>query len=214
MSSLLRKRNILFIISILLITSGLLILTIPSIPASSNANDARDDAYALPLFPSKPVPVVKGYHDILSASVKRIDGGLLLSIELADSIENHRDGYEVVYIWSIECITPSFQKREYKLVVPYFPEEQGLGVNGWYLALFDSNSNEWLIPMLKIDDMKGSRVDVDLDARVIGDPLIFWWSVDVMVNVDTAVHGQPDYLIDSIPDDGKVVLSPLSFRWE
>ncbi|GBC74668.1 hypothetical protein HRbin05_00713 [archaeon HR05] len=209
MSSLLRKRNILFAISIILIASGLLILTIPSIPAASSIKDVKGDADALPLFPNKPVPMVRGYHDILNASVKRVDDGLLFSIELADSIEHYRDGYEVVYIWSIEYITASLQKREYKLVIPYFPEEQGLSVKGWYLAVFNASSNEWLIPMLKVEDMRGNRVDIDLDARVIGEPILFWWSVDVMVNVDTAVHGQPDYLMDSAPDGGKAMLSPL-----
>lgn len=210
MSSLLRKRNILFAISILLAALGLLILIMPSIPAASSVRDAKGDVYALPLFPNKPVPVAGGYHDILNASVKRTDGGLLFSIELADSMENYRDGYEVVYIWSIECITASLQKREYKLVIPYFPEEQGLSVNGWYLAVFNASSNEWLIPMLKVEDMRDNRVDIDLDARVIGDPLLLWWSVDVMVNVDTLIHGQPDYLMDSAPDDGKAMLFPLS----
>ncbi|MEO9365526.1 MULTISPECIES: hypothetical protein [Candidatus Nitrosocaldus] len=209
MSSLLRKRNILFAISIILIASGLLILTIPSIPAASSIKDVKGDADALPLFPNKPVPMVRGYHDILNASVKRVDDGLLFSIELADGIEHYRDGYEVVYIWSIEYITASLQKREYKLVIPYFPEEQGLSVKGWYLAVFNASSNEWLIPMLKVEDMRGNRVDIDLDTRVIGEPILFWWSVDVMVNVDTAVHGQPDYLMDSAPDGGKAMLSPL-----
>jgi hypothetical protein len=187
----------------------LLILTIPSIPEASSIKDVKGDADALPLFPNKPVPMVRGYHDILNASVKRVDDGLLFSIELADGIEHYRDGYEVVYIWSIEYITASLQKREYKLVIPYFPEEQGLSVKGWYLAVFNASSNEWLIPMLKVEDMRGNRVDIDLDTRVIGEPILFWWSVDVMVNVDTAVHGQPDYLMDSAPDGGKAMLSPL-----
>ncbi|MEM3121054.1 MAG: hypothetical protein QXT78_01645 [Candidatus Nitrosocaldus sp.] len=218
MSSVLRKHAILFIIiisiSILLIASGLLIL-VQNMPVTSSISDAKGDVYALPLFSNKPTPMVGGYHDILNASVKRTtDGGLLFSIELADNIGYYRDGYEVVYIWSIEYITASLQKREYKLVIPYFPKGQGLSINGWYLAVFDASSNKWLVPMLKIDDdMRGNRVDIDLDARVIGEPVLFWWSVDVMVNVDTSIHGQPDYLMDSAPDNGKAMLSPLSFRW-
>lgn len=208
MASLLHKRNILFAMSIILITLGLLILT-KSIPVVSSIKDVKGDVDALPLFPNKPVPVVRGYHDILNASVRGVDDGLLFSIELADGIDHYRDGYEVVYIWSIEYITATLQKREYKLVIPYFPEEQGLSVKGWYLALFNASSNEWLIPMLKVEDMRGDRVDIDLDSRIIGEPILLWWSVDVMVNVDTEVHGQPDYLMDSAPDDGKVMLSPL-----
>lgn len=216
MSSILHKPMLLFtiVISVLLISSGLLLLIIQDIPIASSVSDAKGDAYALPLFSNKPIPTVRGYHDILNASVERVGSGVLLfSIEPAEGIKDYRDGYEVVYIWSIEYITAYLQKREYKLVIPYFPEEQGLGINGWYLAVFDASSNKWLIPMLKIgDEMKGNRVDVVLDARVIGEPMIFWWSVDVMVNIDTAVHGQPDYLMDSAPDNGKVMFPSLSFR--
>ncbi|MFN4336930.1 MAG: hypothetical protein ACK4FV_05050 [Candidatus Nitrosocaldus sp.] len=216
MNRVLSKPVILFIsiISLLLITSGLLILIITDIPMVSSVNDTKGDAYALPLFSNKPIPMVRGHHDILNASIKRTgDGGLLFSIELADNIKDYHDGYEVVYIWSIEYMTAYLQKREYKLVIPYFPEEQGSSINGWYLAVFDTSSNKWLIPMLKIDDeMKGNRVDIVLDARVIGEPVLFWWSVDIMVNVDTSVHGQPDYLMDSAPDNGKAMFSPLSFR--
>lgn len=196
-----------FLISMLIAAGMLLLLLMMNLTWVSGTSDAKDDVYALPIYPNRPVPEVGGYHDILSASVRMNGGGLLFSIEVADSIEHYREGYEVVYIWSIECITQSLQKREYKLIVPYFPEEQGLSVKGWYLALFDASSNEWLIPMLKIDDgMKGDRVDVDLDRRVIGSPVLIWWSVDVMVNVDTHVHGQPDYLMDSAPDNGKVMM--------
>lgn len=215
MGNLLRRRSILMAISILLgasCTIILLLIIVPSIPAASSVSDTEGDAYALPLFPNKPVPVARGYHDIVGAGVERIDGGLLLSIELADGLEHYGDGYEVVYIWSIEYMTASLQKREYKVVIPYFPEEQGLNVQGWYLAVFDASSNRWLVPMLKIDGARGNAIDIDLDARVIGSPVIFWWSVDVMVNVDTATHAQPDYLMDSIPDRGKGLFSPFSFR--
>jgi hypothetical protein len=54
--------------------------------------------------------------------------------------------------------------------------------------------------------MPENKVEVNIDPNLIGSPAFFWWQVYVMVGVDTATHGAPDFLMDSAPEDPAMLL--------
>ena len=84
-----------------LIVSTLSSITVIPLLTNKIIKDARDDPSLVRLYRTNVIPEIKGYHDILTANVKKVsDNKLLLSIELAGDA-NRNEKYETVYIWVI-----------------------------------------------------------------------------------------------------------------
>ena len=89
------------------------ITVIPSLLTNKIIKDARDDPSLVRLYRTNVIPEIKGYHDILTANVKKVsDNKLLLSIELAGDA-NRNEKYETVYIWVIYYTNSISGKDQY-----------------------------------------------------------------------------------------------------
>ena len=78
--------------------SGSVLLLAPNVSASSSVKDAVGDATPSQVYYTNIEPTVQGYHDIVSASAKRLNANeLLLTVEVADD-PNQSSLYETVYI--------------------------------------------------------------------------------------------------------------------
>lgn len=209
------KYILLLLLSITLIVIGSFILIYMQ---DSIVYDNNGDAYALALFTGKVIPEVMGFHDISSFTVKRNYETITLSIKVngdLNSINNYR--YETVYIWEMEYVDILLSNKHYIIVLPYFPEGHLMGYKGWYIAVFDANSNRWIVPMISIDDHpinssssnKNDTISINIPTSIIGNPLVFSCRVSVMVNVDTQVHPMPDYIMDTAPDNSSSGIKPV-----
>jgi hypothetical protein len=190
------------------IVSGALasfLLLAPNVSASSSVKDALGDATAVQIHQTNIAPTVQGYHDIVSASVKRLNAKeLLLTVEVAGD-PNQNSLYETVYIWVIDYPTITGNQR-YTIIVPHFPPELGLQVTGWHASIFDNKANRYVTPMYGIGAMSENEVEINIDPKLIGAPAFFWWQVYVMVGVDTATHNAPDFLMDNAPENSIMLL--------
>lgn len=183
------------------------LLIAPNVSASSSVKDAIGDAAPVQIHQKYLEPAVQGHHDIVSASVKRLNANELLLIAEVAGDPNQNSDYETVYIWVIDYPTLTGNQR-YTIVVPHFPPELGLQSTGWHIAIFDDKANEFVVPLYPIDIMPANRVEVNIDPELIGSPAFFWWQVYVMVGIDTATHNPPDFLMDYAPENS-VVLMPF-----
>ena len=185
--------------------SGSILLLAPNVSASSSVKDAVGDAAASQVYETTIEPTVQDYHDIVGASVKRMNAKeLLLTVEVVGD-PNGNSPYETVYIWVIDYPTITGNQR-YTIIVPHFPPELGLQVTGWHATIFDNNANRYVTPTYPIGEMLENKVEVNIDPNLIGNPAFFWWQVYVMVGVDTATHDAPDFLMDSAPEDPAMLL--------
>jgi hypothetical protein len=186
---------------------GSILLLSQSFPASSSVKDAVGDATASQVYHTNIEPPVQDYHDIVGASVKRLNvKELLLSVEVAGD-PNQNSPYETVYVWVIDYPTITGNQR-YTIIVPHFPPELGLEVTGWYATIFDNRANRYVTPTYAVGEMSENKVEVNIDPSLIGNPAFFWWQIYVMVGVDTATHDAPDFVMDSIEDS--VMLLPFT----
>ena len=72
-------------------------------PISSNRiEDNTEDVKLISVYSTKILPVVRDYHDIISASVNKIDDGnkMILTMDLAGDA-NKNEKYETVYLWLV-----------------------------------------------------------------------------------------------------------------
>lgn len=187
---------------------GSFLLLAPNVSASSNVKDAIGDATPVQIYQTNIEPMLQGYHDIVSASVNRLNAKeVLLSVEVVGD-PNQNSPYETVYIWVIDYPTITGSQR-YTIIVPHFPSELGLQVTGWHASIFDNKANRYITPMYGIGAMSENKVEINIDPELIGSPAFFWWQIYVMVGVDTATHNAPDYLMDSAPEN-PVMLVPFT----
>jgi hypothetical protein len=195
-----------FISSVLisLIISTLSSITvIPSLLTNKIIKDARDDPSLVRLYRTNVIPEIKGYHDILTANVKKVsDNKLLLSIELAGDA-NRNEKYETVYIWVIYYTNSiSGKDQYYSVLIPNFAIHSKFEVVGWNLAIFNNTGNSYTLPLSKISDMPKNKVEVFIDPNFVGNPLSFNYVVSTMIRVNnTFLDKPPDYLVDSAPDN-------------
>lgn len=185
------------------------LLLAPNVSARSSIDDKVGDASPTPIYEKNVEPVVQDYHDIVSASVQRLNAKeLLLTIEVAGD-PNQNTPYETVYIWVIDYPTITGNQR-YTIVIPNFTPELGLQQTGWNVAIFDDKANRWVVPLRSIGSMQENRVEINIEPALIGSPALFWWQVYVMVGVDTGTHEPPDFLMDTAPEDSSVMLVPFT----
>jgi hypothetical protein len=196
------------IVAIALGAIGIFIMFVSQMPASSNTKDAIGDAVIVRVHEAVGEPVVQPYHDIVSASVQRLNAReLLLAVEL-DGDPNANTSYETVYLWVIDYPTIA-GNRKYTIIVPHLPPELGTST-GWHIAIFDHKANGYIVPLKKIGAMPQNMVEVNIDPAIIGNPSFFYWQTFVMVRVEPQFDRPPDFLIDSAPDNDTVLLSPFS----
>ena len=187
-----------------LIVSNLYSITvIPSSPTNKIVEDARDDSTLVKLDRTNIIPQIKDYHDILSASVKKVnDHKLLLSIELAGDA-NRNEKYETVYIWVIYYRNSvSGKDQYYSVIIPNFAIDSKFEAVGWNLAIFNNTGNSYTLPLSEISAMPKNKVEVFIDPNFVGNPLSFNYMVSTMIRVNnTFLDKPPDYLVDSAPDN-------------
>jgi len=187
--------------------SGSILLLAPNVSASSSVKDAVGDAIASQVYETSIEPSVQDYHDIVGASVKRLNAEeMLLTVEVAGD-PNQNSPYETVYIWVIDYPTITGNQR-YTIIIPHFPPELGLQVTGWHATIFDNKANKYVTSLYGIGEMSENKVEIKIDPKLIGNPAFFWWQVYVMVGVDTATHDAPDFLMDSI--ENSILLAPFT----
>jgi hypothetical protein len=199
--------GILIIAAIALGAFAVFTLLAAGAPASSVIDDRSGDAFAAAVGETGGGIVVQSYHDIVRASVHRLNGNeLILSVELSGD-PNFNAEYETVYIWVLDYPGMTGNKR-YTIIVPHFPPGFASST-GWHIAIFDNNAQRYSVPLKSIGSMPENRVEVNIDPRIIGSPPIFWWQVYVMVRVDQQFEKPPDYLIDSAPDNFNALVWPF-----
>jgi hypothetical protein len=187
--------------------SGSVLLLAPNVSAASSTKDAVGDAVASQVYETNIEPTVQDYHDIVSASAKRLNAKeLVLMVEVAGD-PNQNSPYETVYIWVIDYPRITGNQR-YTIIIPHFPTELGLQATGWYATIFDNNAQSYVVPTYAVGEMLDNKVQITIDPTLIGNPAFFWWRVYVMVGVDTATHDAPDFLMDSI--ENSVMLVPFT----
>lgn len=156
--------------------------------------DKRNDAVAVQQYEADVVPEVRGYHDILAASVKEINGAFLLTVELAGN-PNLNEKYETNYVWHI--IT---RDHVYVVFMPNFAADSNFPKKGWYFAVYDETLQRYVVPITKISDMPDNSVQFPVESAYIGNPSSFSYWVSVLVRVDTEnLDKPPEYLMDYAP---------------
>ena len=179
------------------------ITVIPSLLTNKIIKDARDDPSLVRLYRTNVIPEIKGYHDILTANVKKVsDNKLILSIELAGDA-NRNEKYETVYIWVIYYTNSiSGKDQYYSVLIPNFAIHSKFEVVDWNLAIFNNTGNSYTLPLSKISYMPKNKVEVFIDPYFIGNPSSFNYMVCTMIRVNnTFLNKPPDYLVDSAPDN-------------
>ncbi len=191
------------IVGIVVGTFATFMVIAPNIPASSSIKDRVNDAVAVRIHETNADPLVQPYHDIVSATVKRLNSNeLLLTAELAGDA-NFNTTYETVYVWVIDYLTLTGNQR-YTVIVPHLPPEFGLST-GWHIAIFDNNAERYVVPLESIDPMPENKVEVKIDPNLIGNPPFFWWQTFTMVRVEPQFDRPPDFLMDSAPDNSTML---------
>jgi hypothetical protein len=165
--------------------------------------DAEYDTHLTTLDKTTQMPEIHGFYDIVSTQVsKTYNNNLILTINLDDD-PNKNKKYETTYLWLISHIDSLNDKNQiFTIIIPNFGSESNFKNKGWYLAIYDNINNEYSLPLSKIDKMTNSKVEIILDPVFIGNIHNFNYTTAVMIRVnDTSLDKQPDYLIDSSPDD-------------
>jgi hypothetical protein len=181
-------------------------------PSSSNLiEDSIEDVKLISIYSTKILPVVRDYHDIISASVNKIDDGnkMILTMDLAGDV-NKNEKYETVYLWLIYYTSNlhgrNQQQQFYTVIIPNFPSDSNFeNKNGWYLTIFNNTDSSYTLPLSKISGMPKNKVQVFFDPAFIGNPQSFNYIVSTMVRVNsTYLNKPPDYLVDSAPDGNEL----------
>ena len=182
-------------------------------PSSNRIKDSTEDVKLISIYSTKILPVVRDYHDIISASVNKIDDGnkMILTMDLAGDA-NRNEKYETVYLWLIYYTSYLHGRNQqqhqqfYTVIIPNFPSDSNFeNKNGWYLTIFNNTDSSYTLPLSKISDMPKNKVQVFVDPAFIGNPQSFNYVVSTMVRVNsTYLNKPPDYLVDSAPDGNEL----------
>jgi hypothetical protein len=147
--------------------------------SSNRIKDSTEDVKLISIYNTKILPVVRDYHDIISASVNKIDDGnkMIFTIDLAGDA-NKNEKYEIVYLWLIYYTSNldarNQQPQFYALIIPNLPSSSNFeNKNGWYLAIFNKTDSTYTLPLSKISSMPENKVQVFLDPTFIGNPQSF-----------------------------------------
>jgi hypothetical protein len=146
-------------------------------PSSSNQiEDSTEDVKLISIYSTKILPVVRDYHDIISANVNKIDDGskMILTMDLAGDA-NKNEKYETVYLWLIYYTNNlhgrNQQQQFYTVIIPNFPSDSNFeNKNGWYLTFFNNTDSSYTLPLSKISGMPKNKVQVFVDPAFIGNP--------------------------------------------
>ena len=180
--------------------------------SSNRIKDNTEDVKLISIYNTKILPVVRDYHDIISASVNKIDDGtkMIFTMDLAGDA-NKNEKYETVYLWLIYYTSNldgrnHHQQQFYTVIIPNFPSSSNFeNKNGWYLAIFNNTDSTYTLPLSKISSMPENRVQVFIDPAFIGNPQSFNYVASTMVRVNsTYLNKPPDYLVDSTPDGNEL----------
>src|SRR5919112_4353727 len=174
-------------------------------PISSNRiEDNTEDVKLISVYSTKILPVVRDYHDIISASVNKIDDGnkMILTMDLAGDA-NKNEKYETVYLWLIYYTSNLHRRNQqqqqqqqlYTVIIPNFPSDPNFeNKNGWYVTIFNNTDSTYTLPLSKISAMPNNKVQVFVDPAFIGNPQSFNYVVSTMVRVNsTYLNKPPDY---------------------
>ena len=182
-------------------------------PSSNRIKDSTEDVKLISIYSTKILPVVRDYHDIISASVNKIDDSnkMILTMDLAGDA-NKNEKYETVYLWLIYYTSNLHGRNQqqhqqfYTVIIPNFPSDSNFeNKNGWYLTIFNNTDSSYTLPLSKISDMPKNKVQVFVDPAFIGNPQSFNYVVSTMVRVNsTYLNKPPDYLVDSAPDGNEL----------
>src|SRR5215216_4028197 len=182
-------------------------------PSSNRIKDSTEDVKLISIYSTKILPVVRDYHDIISASVNKIDDGnkMILTMDLAGDA-NRNEKYETVYLWLIYYTSNLHGRNQqqhqqfYTVIIPNFPSDSNFeNKNGWYLTIFNNTDSSYTLPLSKISDMPKNKVQVFDDPAFIGNLQSFNYVVSTMVRVNsTYLNKPPDYLVDSAPDGNEL----------
>ncbi len=181
-------------------------------PSSNRIEDSTEDVKLISIYSTKILPIVRDYHDIISASVNKIDDDnkMIFTMDLAGDA-NKNEKYETVYLWLIYYTSNldgrnHQQQQFYTVIIPNFPSGSNFeNKNGWYLAIFNNTDSTYTLPLSKISSMPENKVQVFVDPTFIGNPQSFNYVVSTMVRVNsTYLNKPPDYLVDSAPDGNEL----------
>ena len=170
----------------------------------SDISDAVGDA--MPVMQKNSggvVPEVRDYHDIVAASVKRLDGpSFLLTTDLAGN-PNLNEKYETMYAWHIitQGSAAGQEQQLYTVAFSNFPDGfTSITEPGWYYAVFNNTNGSLILPFTKVWDMPEDRVEFPVEDFYIGGPSEFHYWVSSYVRVNNTDFGSmPDYLMDDAP---------------
>ena len=181
-------------------------------PSSNRIEDSTEDVKLISIYSTKILPIVRDYHDIISASINKIDDDnkMIFTMDLAGDA-NKNEKYETLYLWLIYYTSNldgrnHQQQQFYTVIIPNFPSGSNFeNKNGWYLAIFNNTDSTYTLPLSKISSMPENKVQVFVDPTFIGNPQSFNYVVSTMVRVNsTYLNKPPDYLVDSAPDGNEL----------
>lgn len=168
-----------------------------------NNIDAKYDTKLITLDKTTQMPEIHGFYDIVSTQISKMyNNDLIFTINLDDDPNKHKK-YESTYLWLISHLDPlNDHNQVFTIIIPNFGSESNFRIKGWYLAIYDNINNKYSLPLSRIDKMTDNKVEITIDPNFIGGILDFNYTTAVMIRVnDTFLDKQPDYLIDSSPDD-------------
>jgi len=168
-----------------------------------NTVDAKYDTKLITLDKTTQMPEIHGFYDIVSTQISKMyNNDLIFTINLDDD-PNKNKKYESTYLWLISQLDPlNDHNQVFTIIIPNFGSESNFRIKGWYLAIYDNINNKYSLPLSRIDKMTDNKVEITIDPNFIGGILDFNYTTAVMIRVnDTFLDKQPDYLIDSSPDD-------------
>ena len=181
-------------------------------PSSNRIEDSTEDVKLISIYSTKILPIVRDYHDIISASVNKIDDDnkMIFTMDLAGDA-NKNEKYETVYLWLIYYTSNldgrnHQQQQFYTVIIPNFPSGSNFeNKNGWYLAIFNNTDSTYTLPLSKVSSMPKNKVQVFVDPTFIGNPQSFNYVASTMIRVNsTYLNKPPDYLVDSAPDGNEL----------
>jgi len=169
----------------------------------SEIKGTRGDVKPIQIYRTKIIPEIKGYYDIVSVSVMKINNKLTFAMDLAGD-PNKNEKYETAYIWLLYYNTSASRTEQiYTLIIPSFTPDSNFS-KGWYMTVFNNTANTYTLPFAKISDMPKDKVQVFIDPSLIGNPTSFNYLTCVMVRVNsTFLNKAPDYLMDSVPHNDR-----------
>jgi hypothetical protein len=186
-------------------------LLLPSSSSNSEIKDPKGDVKPIQIYRTNIIPKIKDYYDIVLASVKKLNGKLVFSMELSGD-PNKNGKYETSYIWLLHysnTISKSSDRNNnkeqiYSLIIPNFAPDSNFKLKGWYMAIYNNTDGSYILPLAKISDMPKNTVQVHVDPILIGNPSSFNYITSVMVRVNsTFLNKPPDYIMDSAPDNDR-----------